>query len=77
MLQQSPTLKFNLNLKKMSERGAPLLYFMIKNEKTQLIKLLVEAGASPFVSMQDDDDEVSFLFSKDNLSYLKPFFSFF
>nr|XP_053647664.1 uncharacterized protein LOC128699147 [Cherax quadricarinatus] len=54
-LLESPTRKkINIDIRKLSERGAPLLFFLIRGGHHELIKELRHHGASLYTQMLDD-----------------------
>ncbi|KAK7074226.1 hypothetical protein SK128_022162 [Halocaridina rubra] len=50
--------KINIDIKKLSERGAPLLYFLIQSSQCQLIRELRRHGASLYTQMLDHSMQV-------------------
>ncbi|XP_065298835.1 putative ankyrin repeat protein RF_0381 isoform X8 [Dermacentor albipictus] len=54
----------NLDLRNMSDHGAPILYYAIANKDTDIVRLLVSAGCHIFTLMRDaDNQEIPVLFS--------------
>ena len=47
--------KINIDIRKLSEKGAPLLYFMIRAGHVDLVKELRNYGASIYSHMLDED----------------------
>lgn len=54
----------NLDLRNMSDHGAPILYYAIANKDADIVRLLVLAGCHIFTLMRDaDNQEIPVLFS--------------
>lgn len=57
-------MNLNLDLRNMSDHGAPILYYAIANKDTDIVRLLVSAGCHIFTLMRDvDNQEIPVLFS--------------
>ncbi|XP_077503430.1 uncharacterized protein LOC144113914 isoform X3 [Amblyomma americanum] len=54
----------NLDLRNMSDQGAPILYYAIANKDVDIVRLLVLSGCHVFTLMRDaDNQEIPVLFS--------------
>lgn len=52
--------QINLEMRKLSHRGAPLLYFVLRKQHVEMVKELSEHGVCLFTHVRDEDGVSTF-----------------